>query len=260
MRGRMAGGTVALMAAVVCACSQEAPVVEAKGDCADVFQGQVCTWAKTKGNDVVEVGATIPLASITNAPGEPDMSWPPKAIATLTVPGSEQSGLLHMDVFWEAAGHPPGPYLTPHWDFHFYTVPQADVTAIDCSDLSKPSELPAAYSLPDVPLPDEMAQMVGTKTLIGLCVPNMGMHALLSSELASSETFRGTMVVGYYKAKPIFVEPMITKAMLEEKKPFDLTIPTVPGMTGKHPTMFHADFDDATQSYRFVFSGFAAAG
>ena len=45
-----------------------------------------------------------------------------------------QSGLTHFTMFWEAYGHPPAPYLTPHFDFHFYTIPSAERAAIDCAD------------------------------------------------------------------------------------------------------------------------------
>ena len=49
---------------------------------------------------------------------------------------------------------------------------------------------------------------------------------------------------------------MISKAMLMKKASFDLPIPEVPGLTGSHPTKFHAEYDAAQQAYRFVFSAF----
>ncbi|HEX7545905.1 MAG TPA: hypothetical protein VF368_04215 [Gemmatimonadaceae bacterium] len=33
--------------------------------------------------------------------------------------------------------------------------------AIDCKDLNKPAALPAAFALPDIPLPPDMAKMTG---------------------------------------------------------------------------------------------------
>jgi hypothetical protein len=87
----------------------------------------------------------------------------------------------------------------------------------------------------------------------------MGMHSLPAADLAATTPFRGTMVIGYWKTKPIFIEPMISKAMLLEKKSFELSIPSVPGMTGPHPTTFRAEFDEQAQTYRFVFSGFATS-
>ena len=213
-----------------------------------------------KGTSVLEVGLTVPIASIENAPTPVTMDWPPKSDAVLDVPEAarKESGFNHFTMYWEAGGHPPGPYLTPHFDFHFYTITSAERMTIDCKDSSKPTALPTGYELPDVPLPPDMAKMMGVPALIGLCVPTMGMHSMLGTELASTGTFRGGMVIGFIKGRPIFIEPMLSKGMLMEKKSFDLDIPTVPGI-GAHPTKFHAEWDAAKQSYRFAFSAFAAA-
>ena len=174
-------------------------------------------------------------------------------------PVRQQGGLTQLTMYWEAGGHPPGAYMTPHFDFHFYTVAPSERAAMDCKDLSKPATLPAAYGLPDIPLPPEMARMMGVPALIGLCVPQMGMHALLASEIERKDAFSGSMVIGYYKGKPIFIEPMVSKAMLMEKKSFDLPIPDVPGLAGAHPTKFHAEYDATQQAYRFTFSVFTPA-
>jgi hypothetical protein len=243
----------------VAACAGDAALVETKGACGDVYKGQVCTWSKSQGTNLMEVGATVPIASIENAPAEGSMDWPPKAAARLDVPGTATSGLTEMTVYWEATGHPPGAYMTPHFDFHFYTISPADQLAIDCKDNVKPTTLAAAYSLPDQDLPPDMAKMMGVSKLVGICVPEMGMHALLTAELETKDVFRGSMVIGYYHGKPIFVEPMLTKAMLLEKKSFDLPIPEIPGLTGAHPTKFQAVYDAAAQSYKFTFSGFKPA-
>jgi len=259
-RFRLSAGLVAL-AAFLCSCAKpEVAVVEVKGDCGDVYKAQVCTWAHTQGTTVVDVGATVPIASIENAPAAGSMAWPPVADAILKVPASATaaSGLTDMTIYWEADGHPPGPYMAPHWDFHFYTVPSADRMAIDCKDSSKPAALPAGYGLIDVTLPPDMAKMIGVSTLVGICVPGMGMHSLPSAELDGTAPFHGDMVVGYYKTKPVFIEPMLTKAMLMEKKSFDLPIADVPGLAGSYPHTFHATYDSTAQSYRFTFSGFAA--
>lgn len=43
--------------------------------------------------------------------------------------------------------------------------------------------------------------MIGTPVgdLIGLCVPQMGMHALPQQQLESGEHFEKAMVIGYYE-------------------------------------------------------------
>jgi len=252
--------SAAVLSLAVGACATESPVVDVSGGCADALKAQVCTWARTQGANVVEVGATVPFASIENAPADDPMVWPPASAAVLDMPEAarNQSGFTHFTMYWEAGGHPPGPYMTPHFDFHFYTVSPAERMAIDCKDNAKPAALPNGFALPDIPLPPEMAKMTGVPTLIGLCVPQMGMHALLATEMESKDPFRGSMVIGYYQGKPVFIEPMLSKTMLMEKKSFDLAIPAIPGI-GAHPTKFHAEYDTAKQSYRFTFSGFAAA-
>lgn len=259
-RYQVPGGLV-LLAVVVGACAKQAAVVEAKGECGVVFNGEICTWSRTQGTTVVAVGADVPVASIQNAPQEADMAWPPKSAAILQLPAAVQqaTGLTQLTVYWEAAGHPPGPYMTPHFDFHFYTIPHADQAAIDCADVAKPATLATGYSLPDQPLPPDMAKMIGVSTLVGICVPGMGMHSLLTAELERKDVFRGSVVLGYYHGKPIFVEPMLTRALLDEKRSFDLPIPAaIPGMAGAYPRNFHAEYDAQAQVYHFVFTNFVA--
>lgn len=250
-----------LLSVAASGCAKEEALVEVKGTCADAHNAQVCTWAKMKGTTLVEAGAIVPIASIENAPAETPMVWPPTMLASVNMPDAarQQGGLGVLTMFWESGGHPPGAYMTPHFDFHFYSIPLSDVKAIDCRDESKPAALPAAFGLPDIPLPPHMAQLTGVPTLVGLCVPTMGMHAVLASEIERKDAFDGTMVVGYYKGKPIFIEPMVAKAMLMKKASFDLPIPEVPGLTGPHPTKFRAEYDVAQQAYRFTFSGFVPA-
>ncbi len=223
-----------------------------QGDCRPVHGGDICVWAEMSGSTPVSFGATVPIRSIEGAPADAPMTWPPVAVATVPLPDALKAAtaLEVMTVYWEPHGHPPGPYLTPHFDFHFNNVSAATLDAIDCTDLTKPASLPAAYESPDV----DAGPPLGT--LVGLCVPKMGMHALPSAELQAGALFQKTMIVGYYKGQSIFVEPMITRATLLERKNFTLAIPDVPGKpaNARYPTKFRADYDGAAQAYRFVFS------
>jgi hypothetical protein len=101
-----------------------------------------------------------------------------------------------------------------------------------------------------------MAKVVGVSTMVGLCVPQMGMHSIPMSSLAGDGPTHGSMVVGYYHGKTIFIEPMVARTMLLAKRSFDLSIPDIPGMAGPYPRTFHADYDAGEQAYRFIFSGF----
>jgi hypothetical protein len=165
----------------------------------------------------------------------------PKAVAAAT-------GFDHVGVNWEPHGHPPALFMVPHFDFHFYTMDSAAVMAIDCDDVTKPSTVPAGYVLPDVEIP-------GMGTLVGLCVPTMGMHAMLETEVADTAPFGASMIVGYDRQEPVFVEPMIAQTKLLDKQSFALDVPMVDAGAGvEWPKSFRAVYDDATQSYRFVFS------
>jgi Hypothetical protein TTHB210 len=240
------GAVLAASVAALAGCSREKLV---QGECRTVNGASVCTWGKVSDGRVMAFGATIPMQAIEAAPGDVPMVWPPKADATIPLPAEVKAGtgFDNMTVFWEPHGHPPGPYLTPHFDFHFNTE---DVSAIDCADTAKPAAVPAGYELPDVAIP-EMG------TLVGLCVPAMGMHALSSAELHSTGLFKQTMIVGYYHQRPIFIEPMITKATLMERRSFNLTVPAIPSPEGsRYPATFRAYYDSTAQSYTFALAGF----
>ena len=129
----------------------------------------------------------------------------------------------------------------------------AEVAAIGCADTVKPKTLPAGYALPDM----DLGPPIGV--LPGVCVPGMGMHALMASELSDTMPWTKSMVIGYDHQKPVFVEPMLANATMLAKKSFTLSVPAIAGTaaTSHYPTQFHADFDSTSQSYKFVFSGFS---
>jgi hypothetical protein len=251
---------MAVLLAAACA-PKEVPVAETQGDCGAIYTGQVCTFAKLQGDSLLEAGAMVPIAMIDSAPAMSEMAWPPAPAAKLKLPEGVhgKGGLAQLTVFWESMGHPPAFFATPHFDFHFYVVPAGEEMGYDCKDLSKPASIAAGYVLPDIALPPELGKLTGVDTLVGLCVPTMGMHALLGDAMTAEGAMTGQMVIGYYAGKPIFIEPMVSKAMLLEKKSFDLPIPTIPGITGNYPRTFRAEWNEQLQAYRFVFSGFAPA-
>jgi hypothetical protein len=261
MKYRMYLPFVALFFALVAAAcaTQVAPVSmptrQVAGSCKPAFGAQICSYAEMSGTRVVALGATIPMAAIDNTPLDGPMVWPPVADAVVPMPAEARAatGIDHLTVYWEHHGHPPAPFLTPHFDFHFYTISDADRLAIDCANKTKPAILPTGFSLPDIEIP-------GLGMLTGICAPGMGMHSLVTSELAGTTPFSGTMVLGFYNARPIFFEPMVAKVKLEEKKSFTLPLVTPAGLAaGVHyPARFEAVYDASIPGYRFVFSGFGS--
>ena len=254
--GWMALGLGVAMTATACG-GAEPPASEAaeaivSGECRPVFGGDVCTWGATSGGAVTGFGATVPLSTVENAPAEGEMVFPPPFEAVVPLPAdvARATGFDHLGVNWERHGHPPALFLTPHFDFHFYTIGATDVMAIDCTDLQKPEALPDGYTLPDIDIP-------GLGMLTGLCVPTMGMHAMPTAELEQTEPFDGSMIVGYYGGQNIFLEPMISRAKLQQAQSFDMPVPAAPpglAATVRWPSAFTATYDEAARTYRFAFS------
>jgi hypothetical protein len=242
--------TVALLAAAIARDTRST-----FSSCADVLDSEVCTWVVMEGGAAVELGATIPLALIEAVPVDAEMVWPPQELATVALPveARESLGIDHLGINWEAHGHPPTSFLTQHFDFHFYNITQAEVRAIDCVDGSKPAALPARYALPDIDVPE-------LGMLQGLCVPNMGMHAMPAGDVNETEAFEASMMLGYYGAEPIFFEPMVSRDLLLAKSDFSLRVPAIRGLPAgvSYPSEFRAEYDEAEAQYRLIFSGFYA--
>jgi hypothetical protein len=241
---------VATLVATFTACAGAEPPRTVDGECGDVFGAEVCTWGTFAGEELVEFGATIPLATIDGAPADAEMEWPPATLAALRLPAEvrETTGFDHLGMNWEPHGHPPATFMAPHFDLHFYTLSPAEIAAIDCSDLQKPDMLPDGYELPDMDIPE-------LGTLVGACVPTMGMHAVRQVELDETELFGASMIIGYYNQSLMSVEPMISQAKLQERQSFAMDIPTAPdpGAITSWPSGFEAVYDAESQAYRLTF-------
>lgn len=225
----------------------------ASRSCSTVMGSEVCAWVRMSGDTVLELGASVPLALVEGVPADAPMLWPPDQLAVVRLPPEARAalGLDHVGINWEAHGHAPAPFMTPHFDFHFYNLSQARVQGIDCSDPSKPERVPEGYELPDVDVPE-------LGLLVGLCAPAMGMHALPVEDIAGTEPFTGSMVIGYYRATPIFFEPMVSQALLMREADFTLPMPAVEDLPEgvRYPREFTAEYDGDGRQYRFIFRGF----
>jgi hypothetical protein len=241
---------VGAAAVVISAGSARAAEKAAEGSCGALFDTNVCTSYRMRAGKITELTLRVPVAMIEHAPANAPMAWPPRP--DLKVPFApvvqKQTGFTYASIYWEAHGHTPAAYTVPHFDFHFYFVPERQVEEITCKDTVKPRVLPTGYALPDVNVPQ-----IGE--LVGLCIPDMGMHAAPDSDLNRKTPWKGSMMVGYYSGKPVFFEPMITTALLLQKHSFSLPIPRgiEPAPHVRYPREFRAVYVPGSNAYDFMF-------
>ncbi len=147
---------------------------------------------------------------------------------------------------WNAHGHEPTDiYGIPHFDFHFYAISETERNSIMCMDqdnalcLKQPGSeyLPAYY----VPTPAGVSMM--------------GWHWLdsRSPELHGAR-FTSTFIYGYYNAKVIFVEPMITREFLLDHGTVNAEIPMPDkfAISGYYPQNYILKYDEEMSVYRII--------
>ncbi len=186
-------------------------------------------------------------------------------LLSLPRPGVAPYRFVELD--WNPGGHePPGIYDTPHFDFHFYTVPPAERAAIVPSDprfqekadrLPPEHERPASYVVaapPGAPAPG---------------VPLMGVHWVdvgspeLQGMFGKPEAYRPftrTFIYGSWDGRFHFVEPMITRAHLLARKAAEnpaerdevIAVPTPSSYSepGYYPGAYRITWDDEAKEYR----------
>ena len=166
---------------------------------------------------------------------------------------SDQIFIDHIQIDYHPEGHPPGPYLEPHFDLHFYGISIDEQLAIDCSDrvVISGDLLPEHHIVTQPGVPPD-----------GECVPEMGHHGidLRSPELnpEAAVPFTKTMILGYYEGELTFIEPMITREFLRKQTSFTIPIhyPDVLPRATRYPTEFFGYYDADDGVYRFVWQKF----
>ena len=222
------------------------------GDTAIIAGGEVSVWARVNGgNKVIWVGLTIPLSMVENMPAPG--SGPAGAVAVLNFPPVVQATTYfnHFEIHSNLHGHhgagaDPHRYVAPHFDFHFYGIPMAQVSSIPAGLFFAPvpaNRLPAGYAQPEV-----------------FSVPQMGRHASTPAEIAATDHWLYSMHAGFLPNAGYmhFVEPMVTREMLLLRKNFSLPVPTpaVLGRATNYPTECVMLYDKDADAYHIVFKGF----
>jgi hypothetical protein len=157
--------------------------------------GVARAWVKiNKEGNPLEVGINLSGKALTNLPEE-------QKVWVLELPKNKAHHFYtHVLFDWNPGGHePPGVYDVPHFDFHFYTIPNEERMAIPAMDETYSDPPPAGQYVPSLYL-----------QLPGL-VPQMGAHWVdLTSPELNGGTFTHTFIWGSYDGEFIFWEPMIT--------------------------------------------------
>lgn len=145
-------------------------------------------------------------------------------------------------------GHPPPDiYTVPHFDFHFYTIPEETVEEIVTE--------PATYSIPDAQIPEDYQRLPVLDTDdddqpdTPLVEEEMGEHLadLTSPEFQDDGEFTHTMIYGAYDTdgdgtgQITFVEPMVTVEFLEnldDEVEVDMNTPEEYATADDYPTQY----------------------
>lgn len=187
----------------------------------------------------------------------------------LSLPGRGVAPFQFVELDWNPGGHePPGVYDTPHFDFHFYTVPPAERAAVVPSDpqfqqkaemLPPEGERPPSYAVaapPGAPAP---------------AVPLMGVHwvDVRSPELQKMfgnpgawRPFTTTFIYGSWAGRFTFLEPMITRAHILAKRTatdpavrdevIPVSTPAQIGTAGYYPGAYRIAWDPQAREYRIA--------
>ncbi len=214
-------------------------------------QGSIRSFAKIddKSKQVTEIGVVFSDSALNKLPTETtEYNLPlPKGIPNLP--------FTHVGVDWQPHGHPPEPiYGNAHFDFHFYVISQKDrqqitVKGLDSDKVYKQPEsklIPPGYVLaPDSGEPTQGSHWINPK----------------SSEFQGQpHGFGHTLVYGFYNGHLSFVEPMISKALLEKRQALKATIvqPSSCAQPGLYPTSYSLSHDAKKHTYTLTLSGLTA--
>jgi hypothetical protein len=225
------------------------------GESAIVDGARIVTWAliSPRDNTILAVGATF---SIKIAEEMPEAgSGPAGAFASLEFPAVVQNTTFfnHLEIQPEPHGHvtPPGSInpdrnSVPHFDFHFYGIPEEEVW--DIPALTPP--------LPAVPA----ARLPAGYTQPGPSILQMGRHAAPMWSLSDPNPLSTIMIAGYLPdgSQMHFIEPMISQETLLARQDFSLPVPMPLELGRVSSTLYPTKFDALYQgnSYSFVYSDF----
>ena len=212
------------------------------GPTVSVGQGVARAWVRQnyKG-DPVAIGLDLSEKALMNLPDQMTQY-------VLFFPKNKGKNFYtHMLVDWNPQGHEPEHvYDIPHFDFHFYFVPNEQRLAIVPLPPTQLDIAPDALFVPE------------NYILTGGIVPQMGAHWVdVTSDEFQGKTFTKTYIWGSYHGEFIFFEPMITRAYLLTKPDDRITLwqPSAYQRTGWYPDGYKIQYQSKPGSYTIALTG-----
>ena len=232
----------AICVATACSDSITPHEIELQGPSVNVGNGTARTFVReTSVTHPTAIGVELSASALDGLPT--DMTeW------MLPLPsGVAASPWDHVGLDWNPQGHEPAAiYGVPHFDFHFYALPTAEQMQIPGGPDNTP--VPAAN------IPTDYASQV-------ISVPMMGVHwaDTLAAEFHGSP-FDKTFIYGFSQGKMVFVEPMVTRAMLISHP--DVTVPVKQPQSfqqsGFYPDQYSVRYDPQTATVRVTLESLQA--
>ncbi len=198
--------------------------------------GAATAWSlqDNQGNQT-SVGITLTKEALEG------LSDTPESYVLNIPPRRGRNFYTHIMIDWNPLGHEPsGVYDKPHFDVHFYTIPNA-------LRLTIPQLLPPAMdrAVASEFVPPMYLQIPGM-------IPEMGSHwvDLLAPEF-NGDMFTKTFIWGSYKGKFIFWEPMVTLDYLlsHPDETTDIRQPQHYQKEGLYPQSYQVSWSEYRKEY-----------
>jgi len=229
------------------------------GPAVAIGDGEAWAFVRTDAGGAAEaIGLVLTEAGLDGLPAAmAPMGHETMNMHTLALPAEAAAlGLPfdHISLDWNPQGHEPeGLFTVPHFDMHFYMVPEAERMtwvesnpefAVKGAIEPDPRYLPAGYVSP----PDNVP------------VPYMGLHWVDGADptyAPGGPAFTEVLLWGSYDGHVIFPEPMITRAFLLGKPDHVETIvlPDAFERPGPYPTRYAVRYDAAARQFVITLEG-----
>jgi hypothetical protein len=201
-----------------------------------IGNGSVQAWVtENREAEPTSAGLSISAGALYNLPQE-------MTNVVLELPkGKCKNFYTFVMLDWNPMGHePPGIYDLPHFDVHFYIIPDEERLAMTPDKIGEFENLPSAEYVP-----------AGYFRGPGF-VPFMGVHWLdgASPELHGA-TFTKTFIWGSYDGEFVFWEPMVTRDYLltRPNEVIDIPQPAAYKQDGWYPMKYEISYSKSGNRY-----------